>query len=237
MYKRRNLKKRFIRKINLMPMPEPGDPFHQELLQAMLTEYSSLREEAQHDDTHQIQLVTISFSTLVALVSAAAVFGKRLSVDMGFFLLVIILPCLVMFMGLLWIDLIYRRTRFGCYTKIMENKLNSLLLCEKQFLEWKRWIEWEHWIEELEDGTGFLNVTRFFRGYIVSGSWLAAPLLVTGSYLVLGKKSPIENFHDIVSMCCSYWPVALFVIIIYIIYYGFFAIYLKKITQFPHKIQ
>ena len=80
MYKRRNLKKRFIRKINLMPMPEPGDPFHQELLQAMLTEYSSLREEAQHDDTHQIQLVTISFSTLVALVSAAAVFGGH-----GFF--------------------------------------------------------------------------------------------------------------------------------------------------------
>lgn len=41
---------------------------HKERFKALLTEYSCLREEAQHDDTHQIQLVTVTFSTMIALV-------------------------------------------------------------------------------------------------------------------------------------------------------------------------
>lgn len=52
-----------------------GEDLQKETLQALLTEYSCLREEAQHDDTHQIQLVTITFSTLIAIAGAAAAFS------------------------------------------------------------------------------------------------------------------------------------------------------------------
>ena len=43
-----------------MSSPSPAPPAelteqqHKELLQVLLTEYTSLRAEAQHDDTHQI---------------------------------------------------------------------------------------------------------------------------------------------------------------------------------------
>lgn len=36
------------------PPAELTEPQHKELLQVLLTEYTSLRAEAQHDDTHQI---------------------------------------------------------------------------------------------------------------------------------------------------------------------------------------
>ena len=85
-----------------------GEDLQKETLQALLTEYSCLREEAQHDDTHQIQLVTITFSTLIAIAGAAAAFFSGLPERVSVFLSFVALPCLAMFMGLLWIDLIYR---------------------------------------------------------------------------------------------------------------------------------
>lgn len=208
--------------------------FRQETLQALLTEYSCLREEAQHDDTHQIQLVTIVFSTLAALIGVPAVFDTKIPRDLNLFLFFVVLPCLVMFMGLLWIDLIYRRTRFGCYTKILENKINALLRNNKE--DELSIMEWEHWIQRLEDGTGFFNVTRFFRGYIVSGSWLISPILVMGAYVILDKGPFFMTIKGIWHMCRVYWPITAFMALIYLIYYGIFVIYLKKITEFPNKV-
>lgn len=218
-----------------MPREITKKDLHQATLQTLLTEYSCLREEAQHDDSHQIQLVTITFSTLAALISAPAIFGSKLSRDLGAFLSFVVLPCLVMFMGLLWIDLIYRRTRFGCYTKILEGKINALLRNNKE--DEPSIMEWEHWIQRLEDGTGFFNVTRFFRGYIVSGSWLISPILVMGAYIILDKDPLFKTIIDIWHLCCVYWPVSIFMALIYLVYYGFFIIYLKKIIEFPNKVK
>ena len=155
-----------------------GEDLQKETLQALLTEYSCLREEAQHDDTHQIQLVTITFSTLIAIAGAAAAFFSGLPERVSVFLSFVALPCLAMFMGLLWIDLIYRRNRFGCYTKLLENKINALLQPTAQAS--RKFMEWEHWIQSLEESSGSLGQARFFRGYIVTGSWIAAPFLIMG---------------------------------------------------------
>ena len=69
----------------------------------------------------------ISFSALAALIAAAATFSAAIPENIEIFFFFLALPCLVMFLGLLWIDLIYRRTRFGCYTKCLENKINALV--------------------------------------------------------------------------------------------------------------
>lgn len=136
-----------------------------------------------------------------------------------------------MFMGLLWIDLIYRRTRFGCYTKILENKINGLLRQNQDAPD--KILGWEHWIQDLEDGTGFFNVTRFFRGYVISGSWLIARFLVMGTYLLLAEGTFFQTLSHISAKACVFWPISLFMGIIYLIYFFFFVTYLKKIVDFP----
>ena len=221
-------------KFHPAPLPLSENKLHEETFQALLTEYSCLRAEAQHDDTHQIELVTITFSALVALVAAAAAFQKAIPQNVGIFLSFVAFPCLVMFMGLLWIDLIYRRTRFGGYTKKLENKINALLKQNQDSSD--KIMEWEHWTQDLEDGTGFFHVTRYFRGYIVSGSWLIAPFLVMGPYLLLAEGSPSEAFSLVCTKARAYFPVTLFMLVIYAIYFIFFYLYLKKIKNFPKQI-
>jgi len=211
---------------------------HEEAFQALITEYTCLREEAQHDDTHQIQLVTVTFSTLVALVSAAAAFHDVIPHRVTLFLSFMALPCLTMFMGLLWIDLIYRRTRFAAYTKLLENKINNLI-CMKRPFEGpaaERVVDWEHWIQRMEDGTGFFNVTRFYRGYIVSGSWLVAPFLIMGSYFLLSDQPLSAELKRIRGLCRAHWPLTLFMLAVYVIYYVFFFKLLERIRKFPGKV-
>ena len=198
-------------------------------LKTLLTEYSCLREEAQHDDTHQIQLVATTFSALVAIIAAAASFQSKIQIrsDAVRFIAFILLPCLIMFLGLLWIDLIYRRTRFGSYTKILESKINALIdvgFCNGKIMDW------EHWIAGLEDDKGFFDVTRFFRGYIVSGSWLIAPALITGAYFMLAGG--VGEIAEILHLAVEYWFVTLFMAAVYVIYYLFFIKYLIKIMRF-----
>lgn len=211
---------------------------HQETLQALLAEYTCLREEAQHDDTHQIQLVTITFSTLVALVSAAAAFHDIIPLRVVRFLSFVALPCLTMFMGLLWIDLIYRRTRFGAYTKVLENKINHVLSAQPPSSgpAERRVMDWEHWIQRLEDDKGFFNVTRFFRGYIVSGSWMLAPLLIMASYFLLSGQPFGEEWKRVWESGLRHLPVPLFMAVIAVIYYVFFLKFLIRIKRFPSEI-
>ena len=198
-------------------------------LKILLTEYSCLREEAQHDDTHQIQLVAITFSALVAIIAAVASLQSKIQIQSNAirFIVFILLPCLIMFLGLLWIDLIYRRTRFGSYTKILESKINWFV---KESCYGKI-MGWEHWIAGLEDGTGFFNTTRFFRGYIISGSWLAAPILIAGSYFLLVDNDFMDEAAVIFNLAVEYWYVSVFMIMVYCIYYLFFIKYLIKIMR------
>lgn len=216
--------------------PDRGaeENLQQEALQALLTEYSCLREEAQHDDTHQIQLVTITFSTLIAIAGAAAAFFNGLPERVSVFLAFVALPCLAMFMGLLWIDLIYRRSRFGCYTKLLENKINALLQPHVQAP--RKFMEWEHWIRSLEERSGSLGQTRFFRGYIVTGSWIAAPFLIMGTYFLLEDElfsATLERLH---SICRTYWPVTVFMLAVYAIYLSLYFMFVRRIRQLSSRI-
>lgn len=224
-----------------LPAPEKATEkdLHQETFQALLTEYSCLREEAQHDDTHQIQLVTVTFSTLITLVSAAAAFHDAIPHRVTLFLSFIALPCLTMFMGLLWIDLIYRRTRFGAYTKVLENKINNVLSGKRPSVSpaEERVLDWEHWIQRLEDDKGFFNVTRFFRGYIVSGSWLVAPLLIMGSYFLLADQPLSIEWARVKGLCRTYWFPALLMAAVYLVYYVFFLKFLLRIKHFPKEVE
>lgn len=99
---------------------------------------------------------------------------------------------------------------------------------------WKS-IEFEHWIQDLEDGTGFFNTTRFFRGYIISGSWLAAPLLIMASYFLLSEAPPGDCWDAVLGLAAANWLATIFMAAVYGIYLLFFQ-YLKKIIAFPEKI-
>lgn len=211
---------------------------HKEKLQALLTEYSCLRAEAQHEDTHQIQLVTLTFTVLGVAVTAAATFGKEfltsLNKEMCLFLFIIVLPFLFMFMGLIWIDLIYRRVRFGIYTIKLENKINRLLQVEAG----NEAMEWEHWIKRLDnerkiDGiSNFFNLTSLFRGYVISGCWLSAPLLIIWLYFIFTGNPISEEFKEIYQISCNNCLLSIVTIFVYIVYYFLFIKYIKRIIDF-----
>ncbi|EOS65409.1 hypothetical protein [Oscillibacter sp. 1-3] len=204
-----------------------------EALQALLTEYSSLREEAQHDDTHQIQLVTITFSTLAAAAGAAAALFSEVPEKTSVFFAFVVLPCLAMFMGLLWIDLIYRRTRFGCYTRLLEDKINALLQPNAQPPQ--QFMAWEHWLQALEEESGSFGQTRFFRGCIVTGSWVAAPFLIMAAYFLLEDGPFFAALERVHGICRTYWPVTIFMLAVYAIYFSLYFMFVRRILQFPSR--
>ena len=74
-----------------MSSPSPAPPAelteqqHKELLQVLLTEYTSLRAGAQLNDAHQIELAMISFSALAALIAAAATFSAAIPENIEIF--------------------------------------------------------------------------------------------------------------------------------------------------------
>lgn len=205
-----------------------------DILQAMLTEYSCLREEAQHDDTHQIQLMTITFSTLTGIAGVAAALFSGLSERISIFFSFVVLPCLAMFMGLLWIDLIYRRTRFGCYTKLLENKINALLQPDARTPE--AFMAWEHWLQDLEAEYGAFGQTRFFRGYIVTGSWLAAPFLIMATYFLLEDAPFSVTLERLCGVCRTYWLVTVLMLVVYVIYFSCYFVFVRRIRQLPSRV-
>lgn len=204
--------------------PPASDAF-----QAMMTEYTSLREEAQHDDTHQIELVTIAFSTLTALIGAAAAFQDIIPPQAALFLSFVVLPCLTMFLGLLWIDLVYRRTRFAAYTRAMENKINLYLNSTGPADQ--RVVAWEHWLQTLKPIKGILPAPRFFRGYVLSGSWIVAPFLFAGAYFILSGQSFCQCVDEFKTLIHTHWLVSSFMALIGIIYYWLFSTYIREIRQ------
>ncbi len=210
---------------------------HKERLQALLTEYSCLRAEAQHEDTHQIQLVALTFTMLGVAVTATATCSEEfltlLSKEICLFLFIIVFPFLIMFMGLIWIDLIYRRVRFGVYTIKLENKINRLLRVEAG----NEAMEWEHWIKKLDNGrkidgiSNFFNLTGFFRGYVISGCWLSAPLLIIWLYFIFTGYPLLEELKEIYQISCNNRPLSAVTIFVYAVYYFLFMKYIKRITD------
>lgn len=204
---------------------------HNEMLQALLTEYSCLRAEVQHDHGQYTQLVTITVSVIIALVSATIALRKE--AEIVSFILFVLLPCFIMIMGLLWIDSIYRRVRSTCYTKILENKINNLL--HGNNLDGERIMEWMYWIERSEDGKGRGTSNRTFRSWIVALGCLAAPFFsILLSFLLAGKPF-LDEFTVILELCRTHCPATLFMMVLYIVYFIFFCGYLKVIKTYSNK--
>lgn len=199
-------------------------------LQALLEEYSSLRQEASQLETNMLTLATTALSLLAAIITAAASI-RIIDVPEEFiaFFYYSMLPCICMFFGVSWVNLLYRRSRFGQYLKNQENKINYLLEADM--------IEWEHWISYLDitsknSLTGYIhNFLRanYIYGYLICGGWILLPII-----LPLSSTFTLINFTlNVFKYFSSQKILGIIMIILYIIYYIFILKLIFRCAKLP----
>lgn len=142
-------------------------------VQAMLTEYTALRAEAQMFDSIAIAIATLNF-TLLGVIVTLVLKESEASVKLMQWTFYFIIPCLSMFFGLLWVDQLFRRARFGAYFSYLEEKINAVTNEIRDRMEWERWNK-KRYVKKT-----FLFKTNQYYGYFVLGSNLALPLVSVG---------------------------------------------------------
>ncbi len=141
----------------------------------MLTEYREIRAESR-------TLTQIQITTMGLTISAFGVLGslglnmansKDSDIRLAFILFFIILPALLAFGGVLWLDQIYRRAIFGYYTSLLEDRINKVFGVEK----WENAvIGWENWNFQETKNKKFLAKTNRYYYYVTLGVFGLAPI-------------------------------------------------------------
>lgn len=199
-------------------------------LQVLLAEYNSLRDEAKNCDTVQMLVATICMTVIGALFSANIFFKtpetqSRLALLYLFWCLI---PWIIMFFGIIWIDQLYRRMRFGAYLYSLEVKINKLFVGEPR-------MNWEHWIVSIEKNDSFFKPSHLY-GYIISGSWIFMPFLIfslANSIFSLWKIGYDECLSDI--KFTLLFGVTILALIIYVRFYILFIYAIYELKLFDRK--
>jgi len=204
-----------------------NDPFIIQMqLDTLLREYESLRQEATHCDSTQMSLATSAFGFLTACFTLSGIFAKS---PTDSFLVYCVLPCLSMFFGLLWIDQLFRRIRFGTYMRRTENKIDLLIPELKSNGTPVRILEFERWISELDDNLPLFRRPRFIYGFILTGTWLITPVLIPicSQFFLFSEIMPYFSFFDL-HPCVS---IVMFTV--GCIYYFYLIVLTYRIYTFP----
>lgn len=150
---------------------------------AIMAEYTALRTESR--DKQKMQ-----FTILSLIVSAISiVFGLTATVKINeakSFLLVLylfLLPCTIMFFGILWLDQVYRQVMIGTYIAHIEEKINKILTTDASAD--MPYVYWEHWLSKRRPTHEFFNKPNYYYTYICLGTLLVLPVAtyVIGSVL------------------------------------------------------
>lgn len=195
-------------------------------LDALLREYESLRQEATHCDSTQMSLATSAFGFLTACFTLSGIFARS---PTDSFLVYCVLPCFSMFFGLLWIDQLFRRIRFGTYMRRTENKIDLLIPKLESNGTPVRILEFERWISELDDNLPLLRRPRFIYGFILTGTWLIVPVLIP-------ICSQLFLFSEIVSYFSFFDQhpcVSIVMSAVGCIYYFYLTVLIYRIYTFP----
>ncbi len=204
------------------------DSVAQVQLDVLMREYESLRQESTHCDSTQMSLATTVFGFLAAVFALTQLFEKKQST--ADFLFYAVLPCFAMFFGLLWVDQLYRRVRFGTYLRRTENKIRMLLpdLCSNSVSV--PVCEFEHWISALDDHKPFLKRPRFAYGCVLAGTWFLTPILIPASRLLLFSNATFPFSY--------YWShkiVMILVFAVFLVYYYYLILLIRRINTFSQE--
>lgn len=151
-----------------LTQPQDDPPQHsQEVLQAMLAEYSELRQEIRNAQSKQTGMISLYVTILAAIFAAAAqiytsVIGtvSALSPQVIAAVFIGILPLATEFMGVIYLDQVYRQVKLGVYVHIIEQRINKTFPNGKELT-----MNWESWAQDIED-EGFFSKTNNYNYYV-----------------------------------------------------------------------
>lgn len=117
-----------------------------------LTEYKELRGELREVIARQNSVLLSSiaqFATLVGI--GVAIISSEKALDLKMWignLFCVVIPCITLLLGIIWIDLAYRQIRTAAYIYKMENQINKLIHVDCCQAEDRKALFWEHYVDK-----------------------------------------------------------------------------------------
>lgn len=135
-----------------------------EFINVSLTEYKELRSELRDIISRQFLIISLTITILGTLFGFSV--EKTTNVELIFLL---IIPCVSIFSGILWLDCIYRQVKMGTYISLIENKINKLFSYDN-----KNALNWEHYADA-EANTSFIKKINHWGYYFGLAFYLLMP--------------------------------------------------------------
>ena len=200
-------------------------------LEILLTEFTAIRTESTYLQQSEASMTTVTFSFIAAILSLNFFFGNdsnnlSTSDHIPQCIILILCPLLIMFFGCMWMDLLYRRIRYGAYLYLVESDINNYIKTKELN------IYFEHWIVEQQKDWGFFRKTSRFYGYVVFGTWIIAPvLLYPFSGLLFPDWNLLAPHWNIVELFCEHKVWGTFILIAFVVYLIIMGFFCKEIVD------
>ena len=198
-------------------------------IETLLTEFTALRTETTYLQQSEASMSTMTFSFIAAILGLNYLLSNGNESDTTHFsqcIILVLCPILLMFFGCLWMDLLFRRIRYGAYLYLLEADINRLVDSDEQK------IYFEHWIIGRELGRSFFRKTSRFYGYVVFGTMLIVPVLL---YLFADLTFPswklLSPEWDILNLAKEHILWCIFLLLVYIIYIIIMCFYTLEILD------
>ena len=194
-----------------------------QILNVIMMEYNALRTESRDKQKMQftiisliVSAISIVFGLTADLESAAA----AVSLPILYFFL---LPCTIMFFGILWLDQVYRQVMIGTYIAQLEKKVNAFLKSSVPG-GMSCVMNWEQWLSKRRPTQKVWGKTNYFYTHIGLGTLWLLPIVVYGIGSILTGIS-LLNFFAIPSSLA------------FAVYNLFVVLYVKAILDLDKEIE
>jgi len=203
-------------------MDNLNDASHK-IIDIMLLEYTKLREEASSIMSSQFTILSLLASALGVLVGIGFNLFYEISKtemnrgnDLIGIIFMILIPGISVFLGILWLDRVYRQMQVRSYVHAREKEINELLSAGEV-----KALHWENWLARELEGKTFLQKVNYYYYYASLGTLLLIPplMIFVGYYL-----APLD--------CGLLWTLIGVGGGIYLIFVVFLKAYIKKIFSY-----
>lgn len=198
-------------------------------LNAVLKEYEELRTELRIAFQHQNTMIALIASTLGVLFTVSLNIYISDSFEETHYPLLLalygaIIPGVIAFLGILWLDQIYRQVKLGTYVSTIERKVNKALGMEGSAE--KAAMYWEQWVYNQTKGKSFFLKVNHYQYYYCMGLFALAPIMPAVFSLMLTNKTITE----LIIPCLTYENFSILLgLVFYILFWIFAGIYAKTV--------
>ena len=145
------------------------------IINAMINEYNTMRKESLNKLQFQVTLITFYITSMATILS---IFIKKSESENDFMnrenIFCLVIPCVTIYVAIIWLDQVYRQKKIAYFTYILENKINRFIADNSGVTTTA--IYWEHWISTSKTDTWKFNV-KFTFYYICLGTLTVVPII------------------------------------------------------------